>query len=392
MTICARARRCAFFVAILFLIAAMDTASGQTKQHAAKPRTRTYYVAADEVEWNYAPSETDPMTGEAFEGFAKIYVESGPHRIGKIYRKAIYREYTDGTFTKLKPRAKAWEHLGIMGPLLRGTVGDTIKVVFKNNASIPYSMHPHGVFYLKPSEGALYHDGVALSDKKGAAVPPGGTFTYEWLIPERAGPGPADASSVVWLYHSHVEEPKDVNSGLVGAIIVTARGKAKPDGSPKDVDREFVSLFTAFNENQSWYLDHNIETYTSDPKGVKKDEVALMTPDGAFSLTGIGFADVNIRWTINGYLFGTGPMLSMKKGERVRWYVVTLGDGFNFHTPHWHGNTVLQDGKRTDVVSIAPAQMMSVDMVADNPGIWMYHCHVSDHMHAGMMTHFEVLP
>ena len=35
---------------------------------------------------------------------------------------------------------------------------------------------------------------------------------------------------------------------LFGPIIVTAKGKAKPDGSPKDVDREFVASFMIFNE------------------------------------------------------------------------------------------------------------------------------------------------
>ena len=80
-------------------------------------------------------------------------------------------------------------------------------------------MHPHGVFYKKDSEGASYNDGIPDSQKKGSAVPPGETYTYVWEIPERAGPGPADPSSLVWLYHSHVYEPKDVNSGLVGAIL-----------------------------------------------------------------------------------------------------------------------------------------------------------------------------
>jgi hephaestin len=82
----------------------------------------------------------------------------------------------------------------------------------------------------------------------------------------------------------------------------------------------------------------------------------------------------------------------MKVGERVRWYVATLGEGFNFHTPHWHGNTVLVGGQRTDVVAISPTQMITADMVADNPGTWLFHCHVSDHMEGGMVARYEVLP
>ena len=35
-------------------------------------------------------------------------------------------------------------------------------------------------------------------------------------------------------------------------------------------------------------------------------------------------------------------------------------------------------------------KMVTVDMVPDRAGMWMYHCHVSDHMMAGMMAHYEV--
>jgi len=59
-------------------------------------------------------------------------------------------------------------------------------------------------------------------------------------VPERAGPAHGDGSSVFWTYHSHVDEGNDINSGLIGPMIITARGVARPDGSPKDVDREFV--------------------------------------------------------------------------------------------------------------------------------------------------------
>ena len=75
-------------------------------------------------------------------------------------------------------------------------------------------------------------------------VAPGKTHTYIWevagALPVR---GPNDPSSVVWLYHSHVVEARDVNSGL-GRSDHRSRDAAwrAPDGTPKDVDREFVSL------------------------------------------------------------------------------------------------------------------------------------------------------
>ena len=364
----------------------------QATQPDSAPKVRTYYVAADEVEWDYAPGGVNKMMGMKFEGYSKVFVERGPHRIGSIYRKALYREYTDETFAHLKPRPAEWESSGILGPILRAEVGDTIRVVFKNNATHPYSMHPHGVFYKKDSEGALYEDGTSGSDKVDDAVPPGKTHVYTWEVPERAGPGPNDPSSIVWLYHSHSYEMRDVHSGLVGAIIISRRGASDAAGKPKDVDREFVCLFMLFDENQSWYLDYNIQTYTSDPKGVNKGEFVPVDADGNLTPAGTGFSVANGKFAINGYIYGTGPVMTMKKGERVRWYLIGLGEGFSFHTPHWHGNVVLQDGKRTDVVSLMQAQMVTVDMVPDDPGTWMFHCHLDDHMEAGMMAFYKVEP
>jgi hephaestin len=353
---------------------------------------RSYYIAADEVDWDYAPGGVNKMMGMKFEGYSKTFVEKGPHRIGTVYRKAIYREYSDETFRQLKPRPPEWETAGILGPILRAEVGDTIKIVFKNNATRPYSMHPHGVFYDKDSEGAPYDDGTSGADKEDDAVPPGKTHTYAWKVPERAGPGPKDPSSIVWLYHSHTNELKDVESGLIGAMIITRRGMADSTGKPNDVDREFVCLFQLFDENVSWYLDHNIQTFTGDPKGVNKLEFAPVDDMGNFSGLGSGFTISNAKFAINGYIYGTGPMMTMKKGERVRWYLVALGEQFSVHTPHWHGNIVLHDGKRTDVVPLMQAQMETVDMVPDNPGIWMFHCHIDDHMDAGMATLYKVEP
>jgi FtsP/CotA-like multicopper oxidase with cupredoxin domain len=50
------------------------------------------------------------------------------------------------------------------------------------------------------------------------------------------------------------------------------------------------------------------------------------------------------------------------------------------------------DGQRTDVLSVTATQMITADMVPDDPGIWLYHCHISDHMLAGMSARYQVLP
>lgn len=80
----------------------------------------------------------------------------------------------------------------------------------------------------------------------------------------------------------------------------------------------------------------------------------------------------------------------MNEGERVRWYLIGMGTEVDMHTAHWHGNTVLWHGHRTDVVGLLPATMEVADMIPDNAGLWMVHCHVNDHIKAGMMMHYVV--
>jgi len=178
------------------------------------------------------------------------------------------------------------------------------------------------------------------------------------------------------MYHSHVDEPVDTNAGLMGPIIVTREGMAEEDGSPKDVDHEFVTLFTVFDENVSPYLEHNIEEFAGNPEGVDTEDE--------------GFVESNLMHSINGYVFGNMPMMEMEKGEKVRWYAMGMGTEVDLHTPHWHGNTVLNMGMRTDVVDLLPATMIVADMVPDAVGEWLYHCHVNDHIDAGMSVRYSV--
>jgi FtsP/CotA-like multicopper oxidase with cupredoxin domain len=103
-----------------------------------------------------------------------------------------------------------------------------------------------------------------------------------------------------------------------------------------------------------------------------------------------GTPDANRFFAINGYIYGNLPGLKMKVGERVRWYLMSLGGESDLHTPHWHGNVVLSAGRRTDVVELLPASMHVADMVPDDPGIWLFHCHVEDHMMEGMSALYEV--
>jgi manganese oxidase len=373
---------------LLGLVAGVSTLMSSSSLADSAGKTRTYYIAADEITWDYAPAGMNQITGKPFGEAESFWVASGPRQIGKVFKKAQYREYTDGTFTHLKPRPKEWGHLGFLGPLLRAEVGDIIQVSFKNNLTFPVSMHPHGVFYQKESEGAPYHDGAG--DESNQAVPPGATHVYTWPVPERAGPEHGDMSSVLWMYHSHVNENADTNAGLVGPIIITARGMAKSDATPKDVDREFVIAFSTVLESESPYLQENIEQYTGAPKNVR----VISAPTGVRGiLTGNPALplDLLVRDAMNGFLYGNVPSLTMNVGDRVRWYLMATSN-FELHAPHWHGNTVVIQHMRTDVATLLTMGMLTADMIPDNPGTWLFHCHVGGHLRAGMQALYTVEP
>lgn len=111
----------------------------------ASAAERVYYIAADEVIWDYAPSyPNNPITGEPFTKEESVYLRQAKDRIGKRYLKAVYREYSDASFASLKPRGPGEEYLGILGPIIHAEIGDTITVVFRNNARFPIGIHPHG--------------------------------------------------------------------------------------------------------------------------------------------------------------------------------------------------------------------------------------------------------
>src|SRR5512134_2637330 len=374
---------------ILFLMAAAPASAAD----------RHYCIAADEILWDYAPSfPTNLMTGEPFTADQRVFVEgNGDTLIGRIYRKAVYRQYAydSGTGTcdwttridgpkgvgeTLDTRTgTSREHLGILGPIIRGVVGDTIFAHFRNNTpGQTLSIHPHGVFYEKDSEGAPMDDGTSGADKADDAVPPGGTHDYVWPVPTRAGPGPSDVSSAVWVYHSHTDEVADTNTGLIGAIVITGAGAANPDATPAGVARGFFSLFTVFDENACLYLDSNIAEFA--PKALKgKGDPDL-------------FEESNLMHGINGLVFGNNMGYTMTQGENVRWYLIGMGTEVDLHTPHWHGVTVLEAGHRKDVAELSPATAKTFDLDPDNPGNWMFHCHVNDHILAGMTTMFTIDP
>lgn len=104
---------------------------------------------------------------------------------------------------------------------------------------------------------------------------------------------------------------------------------------------------------------------------------------------------VTLTGGMQGYRWGlevkavSGVSLPVRKGERIR--LVFENRTMMFHPMHLHGHTfqVLNstaDGARKDTVIVPPMGGVTVDVVADNPGQWLLHCHNGYHAETGMFT------
>ncbi|XP_062998189.1 hephaestin [Elgaria multicarinata webbii] len=334
-------------------------------------RVRTFYIMAEEVEWDYAEDRHWVLArhnGSEEESYAKVFLSHENGLLGSRYKKAVYREYTDGTFRTPKNRSNGEEHLGILGPFLWAEVGDVLNIVFRNNASRPFSIHAHGV--------------MEKHNSNSEAAMPGEIITYRWNVPERSGPGPNDSACAAWIYYSRVDPVKDMFSGLLGPLKVCRKGTLDFDGRRKGVSKEFALLFLIFDENQSWYLEENVKKYSKGDwnHSHRQDEE---------------FVESNKMHAINGKLYANLPGLMMYEGDWVNWYLMGMGQEIDVHTIHFHAETfVYRNGKsyRADVVDLFPGTFEMVEMLVGNPGTWLLHCHVADHIHAGMETLFTILP
>lgn len=161
--------------------------------------------------------------------------------------------------------------------------------------------------------------------------------------------------------------------GLARALIRTASGQV-PAATvrPTEMQRR-IGLATSMSADPAAAL----------PAG---------TPDAQLTAI-LGGGMMPYRWTINGRGYDQTIPLQIRQGQRTR---LTLSNQTDmWHPMHLHGHTfqlVRLDGRpgsRKDTVIVKPRTTMAVDLVADNPGVWMLHCHNGYHSESGMMTRLE---
>ncbi|KAM8770514.1 ceruloplasmin-like [Rhynchonycteris naso] len=335
-------------------------------------KDKHYYIGIIETAWNYASDNEGRKLISVDTEQSNIYLQNGPDRIGRSYKKALYVQYTDATF-KTMIEKPAW--LGFLGPVIKAETGDTVHVHLKNSASRPYTFHSHGIVYYKEHEGALYPDNTTDLHKADDKVHPGEQYTYTLRATQEQSPAEQDGSCVTRIYHSHIDAPRDIASGLIGPLILCKKDTLDNE-KEKNIDQEFVVMFSVVDENLSWYLDDNIETYCSEPEKVDRDNE--------------DFQESNRMHSVNGYAFGTLPGLSMCAEDRVKWYLFGMGNEVDVHAAFFHGQTLTSKNYRIDTINLFPATFSDALMVAHNPGEWMLSCQNLNHLKAGLQAFFQV--
>ncbi|XP_004834476.1 ceruloplasmin isoform X1 [Heterocephalus glaber] len=335
-------------------------------------KDKHYYIGINETTWNYASDKEEKTLISVDKEQYNIYLQNGPDRIGRIYKKALYHQYTDETFSETIEKP---DWLGFLGPIIKAETGDKVYIHFKNFASRAYTFHAHGITYYKEHEGAIYPDNTTDFHKADDKVLPGEQYTYILDANEEQSPGEGDSNCATRIYHSHIDAPKDIASGLIGPLIICKKDSLDKE-KEKNLDQEFVVMFSVVDENLSWYLEDNIETYCLEPEKVDKDNE--------------DFQESNRMYSVNGYTFGSLPGLSMCAEDRVKWYLFGMGNEVDVHAVFFHGQALTNKNYHVDTINLFPATLVDAFMVAQNPGVWMLSCQNLNHLKAGLQAFFQV--
>jgi FtsP/CotA-like multicopper oxidase with cupredoxin domain len=111
----------------------------------------------------------------------------------------------------------------------------------------------------------------------------------------------------------------------------------------------------------------------------------------------LGFLDgrPGMWWTINGHLFPDVPMFMVATGDIVRMTIAnTSGEVHPMHLHGHHAVVLSRDGVAAtgspwwfDSLDVGDDETYEIAFVADNPGIWVDHCHNLQHAVDGLLAH-----
>ncbi len=277
-----------------------------------------------------------PKTGRPYQPVTTLNGWSLPWRMNNnvkefhLVAEPVKREIAPGMVAYL------WGYNGQSpGPTIEVVEGDHVRIYVTNQLPEKTSIHWHGMILPCGMDG--------VSGLTQPAIEPGKTFVYEFVA-SRAG---------TFMYHPHADEMTQMAMGMMGSWITHPKNM-----NTMKVDRDYAFLLNA---------------YDIEPGSYKPQTNTMLN----FNL-----------WTFNSRVFpGIAPIVA-QKNEKIRIRIGNLT--MTNHPIHIHGHTfevagtdggwIPKSARWPEVTTdIAVGQMRAIEMVADNPGDWAFHCHKSHH-------------
>jgi FtsP/CotA-like multicopper oxidase with cupredoxin domain len=299
----------------------------------AEPARQPLENPAQSDRQNYPPGEPgkDYTPVITPNGSALPYKLVGGIKVFHLIAEEVDHEFTPGL------RAHCWGFNGqVHGPTIEAVEGDLLRIYVTNKLPENTSIHWHGLLVPPGMDGV-----GGLSQK---TIEPGETYKYEFKLRQYG----------TYMYHSHSDDMTQTALGMMGMFIIHPRTPARPRA-----DRDFALMAS------EWRID-----------------VGTMRPNP------LEMTDFNV-FTFNARSFpGTAPLVA-KYGDRVRIRFGNLSP-MEHHPIHLHGyywKITEMDGLQVpeaaqqpgNTVLVAVGQTRTVEFIADNPGDWAMHCHMTHH-------------
>ncbi|HEY5864636.1 MAG TPA: multicopper oxidase domain-containing protein [Candidatus Tectomicrobia bacterium] len=236
-------------------------------------------------------------------------------------------------------RAHCWAYNGhVNSTVIEAVEGERVRIYVTNRLPFATSVHWHG-FYLPNGM-----DGVGGLTQP--YIKAGETAKYEWTLRQYG----------TFMFHAHHDEMTQMGMGLIGMFVVHPRNPV-PE---YHVDRDFAIMLSEWD----------IKAGTARPNTLQ-------------------MTDFNIL-TMNGKVFpSTGPLVC-KTGDKVRIRLGNLGamDHHPIHIHGYHFRITATDGEDIPLSAqwpettalVAVGQTRNIEFIADAPGDWAFHCHMTHHV------------
>lgn len=292
---------------------------------------------SDEIETDESPPQKARKTG----GTTPVVVPNGATLAWKIIDDVkVFHLIAEEVEHEFAPglKVKCWGYnRSIHGPVIEAVEGDRVRIFVTNHLPAPTTVHWHGL--LLPNG----MDGVGGLTQK--AIKPGETFKYEFTLKQNG----------TLMYHSHHDEMIQIALGLTGLFIIHPRDPVEPVA-----DRDFAILL------HEWRVDAG----TSRPNPIEMTEFNILT--------------------MNGKSFpGTAPLV-VKTGERVRIRIGNLSPmdshpihlhGYRFTITETDGGRIPESARWPETTVLVPVgSTRTIEFVANEPGDWALHCHMTHHL------------